>query len=64
MINSQLLYDGQLGDPVRVIEYLHDCDRRNSTVNGCNVQFVQSKAIGWVRSDFIEFADGGEYSVT
>lgn len=45
---------------MRVIQCVEDQDVRNSSLNWCKVQFVKSKVIGWVRSDFITFADGGE----
>jgi hypothetical protein len=51
---------GLPGDKVKVIQCVQDRDRRGSDLNWCKVQFVRSKAIGWIRSDFIRFADGGE----
>ncbi|EKQ68010.1 SH3 domain-containing protein [Leptolyngbyaceae cyanobacterium JSC-12] len=51
---------GLPGDKVKVIQCVKDQDRRGSGLNWCKVQFVQSKVIGWIRSDFIIFADGGE----
>jgi len=59
-INSSSPSYGLPGDPVRVIQCVEDRDVRGSGLNWCKVQFVQSKAVGWVRSDFITFADGGE----
>jgi hypothetical protein len=59
-INSSSPHYGLPGDKVRVIQCVQDRDRRGSDLNWCKVQFVNSKAIGWIRSDFIIFADGGE----
>ncbi|MEX0270538.1 SH3 domain-containing protein [Leptolyngbyaceae cyanobacterium UHCC 1019] len=59
-VNSGSPHYGVPGDQVRVIQCVKDQDRRGSGLNWCKVQFVQSKAIGWIRSDFIIFADGGE----
>lgn len=59
-VNSSSTQYGLSGDKVRVIECVEDRDTRGSDLNWCKVQFVQSKAIGWIRSDFIIFADGGE----
>jgi hypothetical protein len=59
-INSSAPQYGLPGDPVRVMECVEDKDTRGSDLNWCKVQFVKSKAIGWIRSDFIIFADGGE----
>lgn len=59
-INSRATQYGLAGDKVQVIECVQDKDTPKSDLNWCKVQFVKSKAIGWVRSDFIIFADGGE----
>jgi hypothetical protein len=59
-INSSSPSYGLPGDKVKVIQCVQDKDTRGSDLNWCKVQFVQSKAIGWIRSDFIIFADGGE----
>lgn len=59
-INSSSPHYGKPGDQVKVIRCVQDQDTPGSDLNWCNVQFVQSKATGWVRSDFIIFADGGE----
>ncbi|MDX2229779.1 MAG: SH3 domain-containing protein [Leptolyngbyaceae cyanobacterium bins.349] len=59
-VNSSSPHYGLPGDKVRVIQCVQDQDRRGSDLNWCKVQFVNSKAIGWIRSDFIIFADGGE----
>ncbi|PSB35836.1 SH3 domain-containing protein [Stenomitos frigidus] len=59
-INSSSPSYGLPGDRVKVIQCVQDRDRRGSDLNWCKVQFVQSKAIGWIRSDFIIFSDGGK----
>ncbi len=59
-VNSSSPSYGLPGDKVKVIQCVQDQDTRGSDLNWCKVQFVQSKAIGWIRSDFIIFADGGE----
>ncbi|HIK17961.1 MAG TPA: SH3 domain-containing protein [Leptolyngbyaceae cyanobacterium M33_DOE_097] len=59
-INSSAPSYGLPGDKVKVIQCVKDRDRASSGLNWCKVQFVKSKAIGWIRSDFIIFADGGE----
>lgn len=59
-INSSSPHYGVPGDQVKVLQCVQDRDRRASDLNWCKVQFVRSKAIGWIRSDFIIFADGGE----
>lgn len=59
-INSGAPQYGLPGDKVKVIECVQDKDKPKSDLNWCKVQFVKSKAIGWIRSDFIIFADGGE----
>lgn len=50
---------GVPGDQVRVIQCVQDQDSRGSDLNWCKVQFVNSKAIGWIRSDFILFGSDG-----
>jgi hypothetical protein len=59
-INANSPSYGLPGDRVKVIQCVQDRDTPGSDLNWCKVQFVQSKAIGWIRSDFIRFADGGE----
>lgn len=59
-INSSSPQYGLAEDKVKVIECVQDKDKPNSDLNWCKVEFVKSKAVGWVRSDFIIFADGGE----
>jgi hypothetical protein len=59
-VNSSAPHYGISGDRVKVLQCVQDQDRQRSALNWCKVQFVNSKAIGWVRSDFIVFSDGGE----
>ncbi|WP_013320302.1 SH3 domain-containing protein [Gloeothece verrucosa] len=59
-INSPAPQYGLAGDQVKVLECVQDRDKKGSDLNWCKVQFVRSKAVGWIRSDFIIFADGGE----
>ncbi len=59
-INSNSPHYGLPGDQVQVIQCVQDQDTAGSDLNWCKVQFVKSQATGWVRSDFIIFADGGE----
>ncbi len=59
-INANTSGYGLAGDKVKVIECVPDKDKPNSDLNWCEVEFVGSKAVGWIRSDFIIFADGGE----
>ena len=51
---------GLAGDKVKVINCVQDKDQPGSDLNWCKVKFQKSKAVGWVRSDHIIFADGGE----
>jgi hypothetical protein len=59
-INSSSPHYGIPGDKVKVIQCVEDRDTRGSNLNWCKVQFINSRAIGWVRSDFIIFADDGK----
>lgn len=59
-INSSSPHYGLPGDQVKVMQCVQDQDKAGSDLNWCKVQFVKSQATGWVRSDFIIFADGGE----
>lgn len=59
-IQSSVSQYGLPGDKVEVIKCVQDKDTKGSDLNWCQVKFVKSKAVGWVRSDFIIFADGGE----
>lgn len=57
-INSSSPHYGIPGDKVKVLQCVQDRDTAGSDLNWCRVQFVNSRAIGWIRSDFIIFADG------
>ncbi|GAB4337982.1 MAG: hypothetical protein OHK0047_27980 [Leptolyngbyaceae cyanobacterium] len=59
-IKSDSPHYGIPGDKVKVIQCVQDQDTAGSDLNWCRVEFVNSKATGWIRSDFIIFADGGE----
>ncbi len=59
-IKSNSPHYGIPGDKVKVIQCVQDQDTAGSDLNWCRVEFINSKANGWVRSDFIIFADGGE----
>ena len=59
-INSAANGYGLVGDRVRILECRQDYDRPGSDLNWCQVKFPKSRAIGWVRSDFMIFNDGGE----
>lgn len=59
-IRSGSPHYGLSGDRVQILRCVQDQDTPGSDLNWCNVRFVQSKATGWVRSDFIVFSDGGE----
>lgn len=50
---------GLVGDQVEILECVQDTDTADSTLNWCQVQFLGSGAIGWVRSDFIIFPSDG-----
>jgi hypothetical protein len=59
-VQSSVSQYGLPGDKVEVIKCVQDKDTKGSDLNWCQVKFVKSKAVGWVRNDFIIFADGGE----
>ena len=59
-IKSEAPQYGIDGDKVTVINCVQDKDTKSSDLNWCKVKFSKSGAIGWIRSDFIIFADGGE----
>jgi hypothetical protein len=50
---------GLAGDQVNILECVMDQDTVGSDLNWCRVQFLQSGAIGWIRSDFIIFPSDG-----
>jgi hypothetical protein len=51
---------GLAGDQVNIRECVIDQDTVGSDLNWCRVQFLQSGAIGWIRSDFISFPSEGD----
>ncbi len=50
---------GLVGDQVEILQCVIDEDTPGSDLNWCEVQFLESGAIGWVRSDFIIFPSDG-----
>lgn len=58
-VRSRALGYGLAGDRVRIYLCQPDTDTRGSDLNWCNVQFVESGANGWIRSDFIIFPSDG-----
>jgi Bacterial SH3 domain len=57
---SRAIGYGLAGDQVNILQCAQDTDTANSDLNWCRVQFLESVATGWVRSDFIIFpSDGG-----
>jgi hypothetical protein len=50
---------GLAGDQVEILQCVQDTDTAGSDLNWCEVQFLSSGAIGWVRSDFIIFPSDG-----
>jgi hypothetical protein len=50
---------GLAGDQVEILQCVQDNDTAGSDLNWCEVQFLGSGAIGWVRSDFISFPSDG-----
>lgn len=58
-INSRPHGYGLAGDRVNILECVQDNDTAGSNLNWCQVQFLQSGAIGWIRSDFIIFPSDG-----
>lgn len=57
--NSRAVGYGIAGDRVNILECVQDRDTANSDLNWCRVQFQESGATGWVRSDFIVFPSDG-----
>ncbi len=51
---------GLTGDQVNILECVQDNDTAGSDLNWCEVQFLESGIVGWVRSDFIIFPSDGE----
>ncbi|RZM75409.1 hypothetical protein [Leptolyngbya iicbica] len=50
---------GLAGDQVEILQCVQDTDTAGSDLNWCEVQFLESGAVGWVRSDFIIFPSDG-----
>lgn len=59
-VRSRALGYGLAGDRVNILECVQDTDSPGSDLNWCRVQFLESGAIGWIRSDFIIFPSDGE----
>lgn len=59
-IYSRAIACGLPGDRIDILQCELDNDIPNSDLNWCRVQFVESGAIGWIRSDFIIFPSDGE----
>lgn len=59
-VRSRAIGYGLAGDQVNILECVQDTDEPGSELNWCRVQFLESGAIGWVRSDFIVFPSDGE----
>lgn len=56
---SRAIAYGLPGDRINILECQQDTDTAGSDLNWCRVQFVESGAIGWIRSDFIIFPSDG-----
>ncbi|MGF1461345.1 MAG: SH3 domain-containing protein [Leptolyngbyaceae cyanobacterium] len=50
---------GLAGDQIEILQCVQDTDTASSDLNWCEVQFLESGAVGWVRSDFIIFPSDG-----
>jgi hypothetical protein len=59
-VQSRAIGYGLAGDRVNILECVQDTDSPSSELNWCRVQFLESGAIGWIRSDFIIFPSDGE----
>ncbi len=59
-IKSQGIAYGLAGDQVDIKQCVQDKDTANSDLNWCQVRFLDSGAMGWIRSDFIIFPSDGE----
>lgn len=57
--SSAAIAYGLAGDRVEILQCVTDADTPNSSLSWCQVEFVESQAIGWVRSDFIMFPGDG-----
>jgi hypothetical protein len=59
-IKSRAIAYGLAGDQVEIKKCVQDKDTANSDLNWCKVRFLESGAMGWIRSDFIVFPSDGE----
>ena len=50
---------GLAGDQIEILQCVQDTDTPGSDLNWCEVQFLESGSIGWIRSDFIIFPSDG-----
>lgn len=58
-MRSRAIGYGLAGDRVNILQCGQDTDTPGSNLNWCRVQFQESGATGWVRSDFIIFPSDG-----
>lgn len=58
-INSATNGYGLVGDQVEILDCQPDYDTPTSELNWCQVRFPRSKAVGWIRNDFIIFSSDG-----
>ncbi|MBI4782996.1 MAG: SH3 domain-containing protein [Oscillatoriophycideae cyanobacterium NC_groundwater_1537_Pr4_S-0.65um_50_18] len=58
-VRSRAVGYGLAGDRVNILQCVQDSDAAGSSYNWCRVQFAESGATGWIRSDFIEFPSDG-----
>lgn len=58
-VRSRAIGYGLAGDRVNILQCAQDTDTSGSDLNWCRVQFLESGATGWVRSDFIIFPSDG-----
>lgn len=56
---SRAIAYGLPGDRIDILQCELDTDTPGSDLNWCRVQFAESGAIGWIRSDFIIFPSDG-----
>lgn len=58
-VQSRAIGYGLAGDRVNILQCTQDTDTPGSNLNWCRVQFLESGATGWIRSDFIVFPSDG-----
>jgi hypothetical protein len=58
-VRSRATGYGLAGDQVDILQCQQDTDTAGSQLNWCQVKFLESGAVGWVRSDFISFPSDG-----